>query len=54
MRLQMPYLGIFGPEFLKKLYPYLKSTPSKLSNCKFCKETQMSEFGTKYASFGYF
>ena len=39
---------------LKKLLPYLKSTPSNLSDCKFREKTKMSQFGTKNASLGYF
>ena len=31
---KMPYLDIFGLEFLKKLLSYLKSAPLNLPNCK--------------------
>ena len=31
---KMPYLGVFGSEFLKKILSYLKLAISNLFNCK--------------------
>ena len=51
----MPYLGIFGHEFKKKLLSYLKSAPSNVSICKISQKKQkMPKCGTKSALFGYF
>ena len=36
----MPYLGIFGQEFKKKLLSYLKSAPSNLAICKISRKNK--------------
>ena len=50
----MPYLDIFGLEFFKKLFSYLKSSPLHSIIANFCEETKMPKFGTKSAIFSIF
>ena len=50
----MPYLGIFGQEFFKKVLSYLKSPHLNLSNCRISWNNEMPKFGTKSALFEYF
>ena len=52
--LQMPYFGIFGPEFDKN-YCHNWNKHSRICLiAHFGEETKMSQFGTKNALFGYF
>ena len=55
--------GYFRARIGKKLLSYLKSAPSNLPNCrfcrtaklpKFCEKTKMSKFGTKMRDLGIF
>ena len=54
----MPYFGIYGLEFLEKLW-YLKWAISILTNCKILrkekkKKKNKKKFGTKNSEFAYF
>ena len=54
----MPYFGIYGLEFLEKLW-YLKWAISILTNCKILRKEKKNKknkkkFGTKNSEFVYF
>ena len=59
----MPYLGFltknafffpFLGGIMKNIWPYLKSAPSNLSNCKIWRKNKFRKFQKKNALFGYF
>ena len=45
---------LFDNNFLKELFPCLKSAPLNFSNWKYCEVMKMPKFGTKNAWYGYF
>ena len=47
-------IWVFLGQNFTKIFSYLKSAPSNLSNCKFCEGTKMPKFGTKNTLFRYF